>query len=88
VDHTDEGKKPEAIKAPSDLIKVPESFKKYTKWWPWKVSFVTYLNLKYGQASTILAYIIREYDDPLPNVAYRNTHDELVAGSLFARHRI
>ncbi len=69
----------EAAKAPTDLIKTPKPFKKDTKWRPWKESFMTYLYSKSGQASIPLAYIIHEYDVPLPNVIYPTIHDEMVA---------
>ncbi len=72
----------EAAKAPTDLIKTPEPFKKDTKWRPWKESFSTYLHSKTGQASIPLAYIIRECDVPLPNVHYPTIHDEIVACAI------
>jgi len=72
----------EAAKAPTDLIKNPEPFKKDTKWRPWKESFSTYLHSKTGQASIPLAYIIRECDVPLPNVHYPTIHDEIVACAI------
>jgi hypothetical protein len=37
----------EAAKAPDDLVKKPETFKKDTKWRPWKESVVTYLNFTF-----------------------------------------
>lgn len=40
----------EAATAPTDLIKVPEQFKKDTKWKVWKESVTTYLHSKKGQA--------------------------------------
>jgi hypothetical protein len=40
---------------------------------------MTYLYSKSGQASIPLAYIIHEYDVPLPNVIYPTIHDEMVA---------
>jgi hypothetical protein len=39
----------EATKAPMDLIKTPEPFKKDTKWRPWKESFTTYLIPRMGK---------------------------------------
>ena len=70
--------KEEASKAPTDLIKTPEPFKKDTKWRPWKESFTTYLHSKHGQAGIPLTYIIHEYDAPLPNVPYPTIHNEMV----------
>ncbi len=68
----------EASQAPADLIKVPEPFKKETKWRTWKESVLTYLNSKQGQASIPLSYIIREKDIPERNVIYQTVHDQLV----------
>ncbi len=73
----------EAAKAPSELVKMPKTFKKKdSKWRTWKESVMTYLHLKTGQASLPLAYIIREYDHPLPIDHYATTHDQLVAGAI------
>ncbi len=55
----------EATKAPTDLIKLPEAFKKDTKWKQWKESVLTYLHSKMGQASIPLAYIVHENDLPI-----------------------
>ena len=68
----------EASQAPADLIKVPEPFKKETKWRTWKESVLTYLNSKQGQALIPLSYIIREKDIPERNVIYQTVHDQLV----------
>jgi hypothetical protein len=68
----------EAAKAPSDIVKMPEPFKKDTKWRAWKESVVTYLHSKTGQATIPLAYIVRESDIPIPNIIYPTTHDQLV----------
>ena len=72
----------EAAKVTTDIIKVPEAFKKDTKQRPWKESVVTYLHSKRGHASLPLAYIIREFDEPLPDVIYATTHDQLVASAI------
>jgi hypothetical protein len=72
----------EATKVSVEIIKTPEAFKKDTKWRPWKESVVTYLHSKKGHASLPLAYIIREFDDPLPNVPHATTHDQLVASVI------
>jgi hypothetical protein len=72
----------ESAKVSTDLVKVPEAFKKDTKWHPWKESVTTYLPSKIGQASLPLAYIIRKYDNPLPNVQYATTHDQLIACAI------
>ncbi len=69
----------EATKAPTDLLKLPEQFKKDTKWRTWKESVITYLNSKSGQASIPLAYIIREHDIPIPNLIYATVHDQLIS---------
>jgi len=66
----------EAAKVSTDIIKVPEDFKKDTKWRPWKESVMTYLHSKRGHETLPLAYIICEYDEPLPNVLYATTHDQ------------
>jgi hypothetical protein len=50
----------EAAKVLKKLVKMPESFKKDTKWRVWKESVIAYLHSKTGQASLPLAYIIRE----------------------------
>jgi hypothetical protein len=68
----------EAAKAPSDMIKIPDPFKKDTKWKTWKENVKTYLHSKLGQASIPLAYIIRELDIPIPNILYPTVHDQLV----------
>jgi hypothetical protein len=68
----------EAATAPTDLIKVPEQFKKDTKWKVWKESVTTYLHSKKGQASIPLAYIVREHDIAPQGAAYATVHDELV----------
>lgn len=44
-----------------------------------KESLTTYLLFKNSQDLIPLAYIIREYDDPLSGVIYQTVHDELVA---------
>jgi hypothetical protein len=72
----------EASKALNNLIKTPEPFKKDTKWRAWKESILTYLHLKKGQANVPLAYIVREYDYPLPGMTYQTVHDELVASAI------
>jgi hypothetical protein len=68
----------EASAAPGDLIKIPEAFKKDTKWRTWKESILTYLNSKQGQASIPLAYIVRENDIPDRDAVYQMVHDQLV----------
>ncbi len=68
----------EAAKAPTDIVKMPESFKKDTKWRAWKESVVTYLHSKIGQALIPLAYIVRDMDTPIPNIVYQTSHDQLV----------
>jgi hypothetical protein len=72
----------EAAKVTTDIIKVPEAFKKDTKWRPWKESVITYLHSKHGHASLPLAYIIHEFGEPLPNVIYATTHDQLAASAI------
>jgi hypothetical protein len=72
----------EAAKAPTDLLKLPEPFKKDTKWRAWKESITTYLNSKIGQASIPLAYIIREHEEPIPNLIYATVHDQLVSCAI------
>jgi hypothetical protein len=72
----------EAAKAPTDLLKLPEPFKKDAKWCAWKESITTYLNSKTGQASIPLAYIIREHDDPIPNLIYATVHGQLVSCAI------
>jgi len=72
----------EAAKTPNELVKIPEAFKKDSKWCVWKESVITYLHSKTEQAYLPLAYIIREYDVPIPNVPYATTHDQLVAGAI------
>jgi hypothetical protein len=81
----------EAAKAPNDLLKLPEPFKKETKWGQWKESVMTYLHLKTGQASIPLAYIVREFDVPIPNIVFATVHDQLVEcailrGTLLRKH--
>ncbi len=68
----------EAAEAPDDLVKKPETFKKDTKWRPWKESVITYLNSKVGQASIPLSYIVREFDVPIPGLLYSTVHEQLV----------
>jgi hypothetical protein len=60
------------------IVKAPESFKKEMKWRPWKESIITYLNAQIGQAGLPLSYIMREQDQPDPEIIFRTTHDELV----------
>jgi hypothetical protein len=72
----------EAAKVSTEIIKAPEPFKKDTKWRPWKEAIMTYLHSKRGHAGLPLAYIIREYDDPLPNAQFATTHDQLVASAI------
>jgi hypothetical protein len=66
----------EATQAPEDLIKIPEAFKKDSKWHVWKESVVIYLHSKIGQASIPLAYIVRECDLALPNAVYSTVHEQ------------
>jgi hypothetical protein len=68
----------EAAKAPQDIIKQPEAFKKETKWKQWKESMLTYLHSNTGQASLPLAYIVREFDQPNHAKVYNTVHDQLV----------
>ncbi len=68
----------EAAEAPDGLVKKPETFKKDTKWRPWKESVITYLNSKVGQASIPLSYIVREFDVPIPGLLYSTVHEQLV----------
>jgi hypothetical protein len=68
----------EAAKAPTDLVKQPESFKKDTKWKQWKESLSTCLHSKNGQANIPLAYIIREHDPPNHLKTFNTVHDQLV----------
>jgi len=72
----------EAAKVSTEIVKAPEAFKKETKWRPWKEAITTYLHSKRGHAGLPLAYIIREYDNPLPDVPYATTHDQLVASAI------
>jgi hypothetical protein len=72
----------EAAKTPIDIVKAPEPFKKDTKWKVWKETITTYLHSKIGQASIPLAYIIREFDAPIPGLIYPTAHDQLVAGAI------
>lgn len=69
----------EASSAPTDLVKVPEPFKKDTKWKQWKESLTTYLHSKNGQASIPLVYIIRDEDVPSPE---RSNYDSWSASTL------
>jgi hypothetical protein len=48
----------EASKVPSELVKIPEAFKKDFMWHTWKESVVTYLHSKISQASLPPAYLI------------------------------
>jgi hypothetical protein len=73
----------EASKAPNDLIKTLEPFKKDTKWRAWKESVLTNLHSEKGQANVPLAYIVRKYNYPLPGVTYQTVHDELVASTFY-----
>jgi hypothetical protein len=68
----------EAATAPTDLIKMPEAFKKDTKWRNWKESVITYLHSKNGQPSIPLAYILREHEVAPQRAEYATTHDEMV----------
>jgi hypothetical protein len=72
----------EASKVSTEIIKVPEAFKKDTKWSSWKESVTTYLHSKNGHASLQLAFIVREYDNHLPDTTYTTTHDQLVASAI------
>ncbi len=68
----------ETARSSGDLVKMPERFKKDTKWRVWKESIMTYLHSKKGQSSIPLAYIIREKDVPPQGVIYNTVHDQLV----------
>jgi len=68
----------EASKAPQDMVKQPDAFKKETKWKQWKESMLTYLHSKTGQSSLPLAYIVRENDAPNNANIYATVHDQLV----------
>ena len=68
----------EAARTVTDLVKIPEAFKKESKWRVWKESVVTYLHSKIGQASIPLAYIVRERDLAPPNQVYNTVHEQLV----------
>jgi len=72
----------EAADVPTDLIKIPETFKKDTKWKQWKDSLTTYLYSKTGQASIPLAYIIRDNDVSTPGLIYPTVHDQLVSSVI------
>jgi hypothetical protein len=60
------------------IVKAPESFKRETKWRPWKESVMTYLNTQIGQANLSLSYILREDDYPEINAVFTTMHEELV----------
>jgi hypothetical protein len=68
----------ETSKAPQDMVKQPDAFKKETKWKQWKESMLTYLHSKTGQSSLPLAYIVRENDTPNHANVYTTVHDQLV----------
>jgi len=68
----------EAAKAPQDMVKQPDPFKKETKWKQWKESMLTYLHSKTGQAGLPLAYIVREFDPPNHAKVFTTVHDQLV----------
>jgi hypothetical protein len=68
----------EAARTVTDLVKIPEAFKKESKWRIWIESVVTYLHSKIGQASITLAYKVREHDLAPPNQVYNTVHEQLV----------
>ncbi len=70
------------MKTTADLVKAPETFKKDTKWQPWKESINTYLNSQLGHGHIPLAYISREHDDPIPGTIYTMVLEELVQGAI------
>jgi len=72
----------EAATVAGDMVKLPEAFKKDTKWRQWKESLTTYIHSKIGQAGIPLAYIIRENDLPTPGEACATVHDQLVHSAI------
>jgi hypothetical protein len=74
----------EASRLTTDVVKIPESFEKDTKWKTWKESVSNYLHSKIGQANIPLAYIIRSKDVPTPGLVYATSHDQLVECAILA----
>lgn len=69
----------EAGEAETDLIKLPEVFKKHTNWNPWSENLLTYLQFKKGQNNQApLAYVLREHDLPAPDMIFINDIDEII----------
>jgi hypothetical protein len=56
--YEEEKEEKDVTKATADLIKVPEEFKKDTKWHPWKERLQTYLNAQLRQAQITLAFYL------------------------------
>jgi hypothetical protein len=74
----------DASEVKTDVVKMPDPFKKDTKWRTWKESVNTYLHSNIGQASIPLAYIIRQQDTLTPGLQYATKHDQLVASAILA----
>lgn len=74
--------KKEAANTPGNMVKMPEAFKKDTKWKQWKESVLTCLHSKSGQANIPLAFIVRENDLPAPGTIYATVHDQLVESAI------
>ena len=66
--------KAETDESSLEIVVAPEKFKKDTKWREFRDSFITYLQGKKGRDGMPLAYVIRDHDEPRPEVAYPDEH--------------
>ncbi len=70
----------ESEKMPADAVKTLPNFTEGLKWKPFKAAMISYFNSIYSCKHWIpIAYVIREYEDPDPDMEYKSKHKALIA---------
>jgi hypothetical protein len=60
-------------------VKAPTEYKTGSKWKPFKESAIASLNSVKGTQNIPIAYVIREAENPDPNVVYQSKYHRLIS---------